>query len=271
MKALITIMLALGFVGGAVAFDLGKQAPIKPESTFPPNIPVDRQGGDTIADAFVIPEDVVLPWSDTGTTAGYNDDYDAVCPSSGSTSPDVVYRYAPNAGIETIDVDLCNSSYDTKVYMYDASLNLIACNDDYYFNPPCYPYSSKLVNVAIAAGETYYIIVDGSWGAYGAYRIDINEHVPCEIGCPSGAFDEGEPPLHDQYVDEYNGGCFSPGNLAFQFLQTNAYHNDLTLCGFAGWYHVYGTSYRDTDWFLPESDGGDQIDVTVEAEFPTYF
>ena len=46
-----------------------------------------RQGGEDIASAFYVSS---LPFNDTGTTTGYNDDYDEVCPYSGSTSPDVV-------------------------------------------------------------------------------------------------------------------------------------------------------------------------------------
>ncbi len=36
-----------------------------------------RQGGDTIVTAFTIPS---LPFADTGTTTGYSDDYDEICP-----------------------------------------------------------------------------------------------------------------------------------------------------------------------------------------------
>ena len=59
----------------------------------PANYPAPtRQGGETVADAVVI---AALPYNDSGTTAGYVDDYDEVCPYTGSTSPDVVYSYTP--------------------------------------------------------------------------------------------------------------------------------------------------------------------------------
>jgi len=47
-----------------------------------------KQGGDTFDDAIQI---TVIPDTLIGTTEGFNDDYDEVCPFSGSTSPDVVY------------------------------------------------------------------------------------------------------------------------------------------------------------------------------------
>ena len=49
-----------------------------------------RQGGEDIGTAVVIP---AVPFSDAGTTAGYANDYDEVCPYTGSASPDVVYSY----------------------------------------------------------------------------------------------------------------------------------------------------------------------------------
>ena len=88
--------------------------------------------GDTFATAFVLP---AIPCTVGGTTVGYNNDYDEVCPYSGSTAPDVVYRYVADGAYTSVNIDLCYSSYDTKVYVYDANdlVNPIACNDDYYF------------------------------------------------------------------------------------------------------------------------------------------
>ena len=99
MKAMITIMLMVGVVGIAAAYDLGNQAPVKPVVTYPENIPTpERQGGDTIALAQVI---LSLPYTDNGTTVGYTDDYDAVSrtrarplpTSSTSTSPRQACRW----------------------------------------------------------------------------------------------------------------------------------------------------------------------------------
>ncbi|MEE9553076.1 MAG: carboxypeptidase regulatory-like domain-containing protein, partial [candidate division Zixibacteria bacterium] len=103
----------------------------KPPFTGTPNIPdpnVILQGGDNIGNATVITS---LPYNDAGTTSGYANDYDEICPYSGSTSPDVVYAYTPGSN-QMVDITLCNgSAYDTKLYVYENSAgNTIACNDD---------------------------------------------------------------------------------------------------------------------------------------------
>jgi hypothetical protein len=46
------------------------------------------EGGETIDDATPI---AGLPYTDTGDTSDNVNDYDEVCPFSGSTAPDVVY------------------------------------------------------------------------------------------------------------------------------------------------------------------------------------
>ena len=88
-----------------------------------------KQGGDNCGSATVIPG---LPYADNGTTVGYTNDYDEVCPYSGSTSPDVVYSFAP-ATNKVVNIDLWGSSYDTKLYVYQGTCDnahLVACNDD---------------------------------------------------------------------------------------------------------------------------------------------
>jgi hypothetical protein len=198
--------------------------------------------GDTTLDPFVIDG---LPYTSSGTTAGYTNDYDSVCPYTGSTAPDVVYKYVATAAV-TVDIDLCLSSYDTKLYVYDSAMNVIACNDDFYSGAPCFNYSSFLGQVPFAAGQTYYIVVDGYAASSGAYHLDVAGYMPCVFECVDGV-DEGEPDMHDEYLDLQNGGCNSP-NLMFQFLYAD-HSGDLTLCANSGWYFYTGLNYRDTDWF----------------------
>ncbi len=116
MRTSLVLLLGLALAAAAAAQDLGPQAPVKTPRSYPESIPNPvRQGGDTFASAFTIPS---LPFTDTGTTAGYANDYDEVCPT-GSLAPDVVYRFE-SATPQSIEVDLCGSDYDTKVYIYDA-------------------------------------------------------------------------------------------------------------------------------------------------------
>jgi len=228
-----------------------------------PGTPDGREGGETLADAVVIPN---LPFQDTGNTCDNLNDYDEVCPYSGSTSPDVVYAYTPPSD-RMIAVDLCNSHYDTKVYIYcETPGSLVGCNDDYCSNQWT-PYASLLENVHLFGGFTYYIVVDGYGGDCGEYDLQIAEYCPCVVECPDESIPEGEPPLVDWYVDEHNGGCNSTPPV-FQWINwTNWGDLCAWLCGVSGWYYA-GDSYRDTDWF-PVLAEGYQIDVTLTAEYET--
>ena len=69
-------------------------------------------GGDSIEDPFIV---TGLPFEDFGTTSGFNDDYDEECPYTGSTSSDVVYLWSATPG--DYHLDICDSNYDTKLYI----------------------------------------------------------------------------------------------------------------------------------------------------------
>jgi len=145
-----------------------------PENKPDPNIIL--QGGDLISSATVIGS---LPHNSTGTTVGYSDDYDEACTWS-STSPDVVYSYAPSTDM-IIDVTLCNGSdYDTKLFIYENNEStLVDCDDD-----TCPGYVSELLGVGITAGNTYYIVIDGWSGASGNYVLDIDQLPPPDCDDP---------------------------------------------------------------------------------------
>ena len=262
MRCLLALILTVTVVAPVSAFDLGAHAPDKPVSLHqppPPDPEVIRQGGDTILDATT----VVLPVvSETGTTAGYNHDYDEVCPYTGSMSPDVVYTFiAP--GDMHINIDLFGSTYDTKVYVYDENLALVACNDDFYPD-----YVSKIEAMPIIDGVQYYVVIDGWGGEFGDYVLSIEEFIPpppCIIECPPYGVPENEPPLEFNYADAWNGGCNSPefGN-PFQLITSNVF------CGVSGFYTTDSGNSRDTDWFLIEIPVGGVLEITGDAEVETY-
>ncbi|MBU1983532.1 T9SS type A sorting domain-containing protein, partial [bacterium] len=155
------------------------------------------QGGDTFADATVIPG---LPYDVTGTTCGYVNDYQPYCNNTNSRGLDVVYVYTPALNVY-VDISLCDpyTNYDSKLLLYRASDNeLIACNDDGCPGS----LSSLLINRYLAAGETYYIVVDGyGTGTCGVYRLQITRSA-------FGACNR----LQDGIVDN--------GNNTFTFRQT---------------------------------------------------
>lgn len=126
--------------------------------------------GDACDDPFVIPG---LPFYEIGSTCSFNDDYFEACPySEGRGAPDVVYSYTPTADV-VVNIDLCLSTYDTKVYVYEnACDNLLTCNDD---SDVCGDNSlhSYLGLVSLTGGNTYYIVVDG-YGACGTYELSIS-------------------------------------------------------------------------------------------------
>jgi hypothetical protein len=141
-------------------------------------VPLERTGGETCATATVIP---TLPYTDDGSTAGAVDDYDEVCPYTGSLSPDVVYSYTPGTTI-TVDVTLCVgvTDYDTKLYVYENTCpdgGPFACNDDSCTAPGGQLYVSALSALTLTAGNTYYFVVDGYGSGSGNYTIEITEGV----------------------------------------------------------------------------------------------
>jgi len=268
MRPSILMALLVGAAGVACASDPGNRMPARSEPVVRGNIPYrDRQGGDTIFDATVIP---ALPFTDVGTTAGYTDDYDEVCPYSGSTSPDVVYVFTPGADM-VVNLDLCGSSYDTKIYVYDASLDPIACNDDFYFDDICGIYVSRLECVALSGGEPHYVVIDGYGGDFGDYILSVNQFEGCYVECPPEASTENEPELVDDYEDSWNGGCDSPEfGVPLQPIWGNG-EGEAVFCGVAGWYLHGGVDSRDTDWFTVVVGPTGTVDVTVDAMSPTLF
>ncbi len=284
-KAIVLLMIMAIAGSAAAAVDLGttQSVPAKAPSSVVYTPPVQvRQGGDTILDAVAIPG---LPFNSAGTTNGYFDDYDEVCPYSGSTSPDVVYSYTAAADM-FISVDLCGSAYDTKTYVYDSLGALVACDDDFYGSGgPCGDWVSLIESAAVMAGETYFIVIDGYGGAFGDYTIEVREYEPppppepCPLVCDPDAVEEGEPRLLDGYADEYNGGCNSPefGN-PFQMIDwindadgEPPFDGSAWLCGTSGWFlSAAGGETRDTDWFSVTALETGTMTFTCEAEWPVF-
>ncbi len=197
-----------------------------------------RVGGDVCETATVID---ALPFHDTGNTCGFANDYDEVCPYSGSNSPDVAYAFTP-AGDTTIDITLCNgSNYDTKLYVYEGGCpgTLVACNDDF-----CPGYVSELADVELAGGTTYYIIVDGYGGECGDYVLDVTIAAPPEtLQCPGDSLYAQEPSRPQQ---------------DWTFANSEAYVNGTSYLRYESFDHVFGNIQTVTWWGLMEVLSGYQ-------------
>jgi hypothetical protein len=253
MKKLCTILtavLVLGIAASAFASQFSnnladviadKNANLSGNVPNPPEVLV---GGETCANATPLG----VPGSSSGNTCSRVNDYDEACPYTGSSSGDEVYVISGVGGQVTID--LCNSAYDTKVYVYEGGCpgNLVACNDDACNDPAGNPYRSIVSCVNLDAASTYYVVVDGYFGDCGSYNILTSFSTGCPAACdpencPPGAALEGEPVCGPNYVDAFNGGCNSVPNV---FSNINC---GQTICGAGGNYSVNGLSYRDTDWY----------------------
>jgi hypothetical protein len=252
MKKLCTILTAVLVLGLAVAAyasqftnnlqDLQNE---KNQSWAPSGTPIEPSsaGGDVCATATPL----TVPGSSSGNTCDNVNDYDAVCPYTGSTSGDEVYVIS---GVTAqITIDLCNSAYDTKVYVYEGSCpgTLVACNDDFCNDPSGNPFRSQVSCVTLTGG-TYYVVVDGYGGDCGDYNIVTSFSTGCpEVcvpeNCPSGALLEGEPVCFDGYIDTYDAGCNSTPPSFVNVPLGSA------VCGTGGDYIALGLSYRDTDWY----------------------
>jgi len=260
MRYVILIVIVLGSFTLALAREGDNRAPLKPELQFQPAVVGERTGGEFIQDAVSIPG---LPYVDEGNTCGAADDYDAACPYV-STSPDLFYSFY----VETdmfLTVDLCGSSYDTKTYVLDADLNVLACSDDFYgSDDPCGAWVSKIPYVFLTGGQTVWIGVDGWGGECGAYIITVtDDYVPCEVVCPPSAMPEGEPPLAPDQLDGYNTGCNADPPV-FQHLWGEG-NNQVDICGSSGWYRFGEYYYRDTDWFQIYVGPSGELSATIEA------
>jgi hypothetical protein len=233
---------------------------IKTDSSDSTSLISVREGGEVVDEAFLIS---ALPFSGTGNTSDNIDDYNEACPYEGN-GPDVVYAYTPVED-SAIDIDLCDSWYFAKLYVYENAVTPGApytCADfshcQHFWN------MSDLHGIDVFAGNTYYIIVDGYDGDYGDYTLHVSEvpppPPPCELGCPAGGVDEGEPPLEYNYIDTFNGGCWTPPYV-FQVIDYPE------LCARSGWYACGIGTCPDYDFFTVMADGGGYISVTVFSEY----
>lgn len=260
MTAAFALALVLALAGLAAPQVPSAALPDKPDPdvTAPDGA---LQGGDKIDNAVPIDE---LPYFTTGTTAGFNDDYDEACPYTGSTSPDVVYSWLADFS-GRVDIHTCESSYDTKIYVYeniDTPGDPHDCNDD---NADCPGpiWRSWIERMWVTEGNTYYIVVDGYGGDFGDYLFNMYEVYglpPCEVVCPPGAFHEHEGPCHDGYVDVTNPGC----NVNPPIFQEPPM--DTWICGTSGNYD--DNTFRDMDWFDITVTSSFGLSWRICAEFP---
>ncbi len=193
----------------------GSLSPVAPREPRP------ERDGDTMDD----PIPIALGGYAINNTEYFNDDYDEVCPYSGSTSPDVVY-VLDLLQQTSIELYLCDSYYDTKVYVYDEYQQVMGCNDD-----ACgYPYGYKCqLFIYDLPPETYYIIVDGWAGDAGEFELWVFDITPPPVGNCQEAHTPDEE--WDAFIS-HNGGA--EGNYLWaERFQDGGIIEELQVTGFS--------------------------------------
>jgi hypothetical protein len=223
-------------------------------------------GGDTQETAIAIPG---YEWSDYGNTTGFTDDYYEICDQPGTGAPDVVYSFTPPYCSYSVWFDLCNSAYDTKLYIYENTISsetLLVCNDD-----ECV-FQSYVWGVHLSEFKTYYIVIDGFGDHSGDYEFEMGhsfEWGGC-LDCPDGGVDEVEQVDHPTgWVDIYNGGCDTdPGNPILQTLEGDE-TGEYILCGRLFRYDTpQGENVDDADWYRIFAGENGNISFTVRSAVP---
>ena len=74
------------------------------------------------------------------------------------------YAFTQGPDHNAISVYLCESEYDTKLFILDDQFNEIACDDDACVCKPTFGFQSFLICVPVAPGDTVHIAVDGLVG-----------------------------------------------------------------------------------------------------------
>ncbi len=126
----------------------------------------------------------------TGITSGVSLQT-GTCGSTGN-SPDVVYQWTPRtSGTATIQTCGTTTHFDTVVYVRGDACNgtTLACNDDTAGCTTGEPndHHGSQISLAVTAGRTYLIVVDGYNGAAGTYALTVTAPgVPTATPVPAG-------------------------------------------------------------------------------------
>ncbi len=191
------------------------------EARTPAN-PLD-QGGDNCSSATVITS---IPYCDTGTTAGFLNDFPVPC-ADASIARDVVYRYTPSV-TTVLSFSLCGTSYNSALTVWRGCPTqnvLICCSDNLCGDDAC------CSGVTLIPGSDYYIVVDGGVGAnnFGDYLFNV----VAGQSCPNTPCAQDTCPFPSRDVEPVNNSCAAGiGNITCGEI----------LCGEI-------TTSADRDWY----------------------
>src|SRR5438876_1000219 len=110
----------------------------------------------------------------SGTTSGASQ-LAGSCGSSG-TAPERVFQWTPSvSGAATIETCGAGTNFDSVLYLRSGSCVSgaeVQCNDDACTNATGLFRASRLTPT-VAAGQTYFIVVDGYGGAQGSFSLTV--------------------------------------------------------------------------------------------------
>ena len=268
MKSWLAIIMCAALAPGAWAAPSAEGAPLKISRPGPAPTPARLAeaagiGGDTFATALPITS---TPFTGTGSTVGYANDYDEFCGTGLGSAPDVVYAFTPPA-TGYYRFDLCGSLYDTKLNLYDVNAVLLACNDDFDIEAQegelCYM-NARIADFPCTAGVTYYIVIDGYDSAAGDYTLTVSAWTHCDVVLPGDAVSEAEPALAIDQVDAHNCGCGCDGEPVFQAMTANP-SGEVILALVQGWRQA-GFRDFDTYRFTAGPSGTVHVEFTSEVQ-----
>ncbi len=119
------------------------------------------QSGDMESNAIAVN---AFPYTNTGNTG------DCFTDQGGEASADVYYMLTTGECADSIDVDLCNSTFDSYVRILDASGTELASNGD-----GCGT-NGQITGFAVSPMTSYYVVVEGDGTATGDYELNIEEY-----------------------------------------------------------------------------------------------
>lgn len=226
--------------------------------------PIHDRPGETAENPIVLD---AFPILETGNTSHWRHDYDEACPIAGGAAPDVVYQFF-NDRYRVVNVSLCESKFDTKVYVYDNHFSPgapLACSDDGFSGSFIEDAVSLIRHLVLQESHTYYFVVDGFGRKSGEYEFTVQEIPSCELLRPTDAIDEGEIECHSDYIDHINAGCDPAGEFV-TFLAPS--DSSLQIWGTSGTYRSDTGYIGDSDTYELVLTEDRTLTYQLEAEFP---
>lgn len=220
--------------------------------------------GESFANPILIPD---VPYSDFRSTCGYANDVTAACPTEG---PDVVYAITPTRDL-CVSVSMCGAGYPGAVSFFRAGqASALGC-----VLQPCEGAPWGAPQLAMAAGDTYYIVVDGTsqFGgpACGSYSLSLRLCPGNCSSCPAGGIPEGEPDCFDSYHDSYNSGCdFELQFLGFTAINVPCGSPPVTICGRYGDFVGGAGPTVDHDWYRVTVSEPTTLRATLSGDLESY-